>query len=295
MSGFLYAFLSSIFIAIGGITAKEVLKREHAMEFTFVSGIISFVCLLPFVQFVDFSVPKEILLILYISTFFAGLALYFHFRALRHLEISVVAPLMNLAIILIVVLAYYFLGELLTPVELIGIGLILAGAYFLEIRGVGEDGQSTTNLLKPFLELRGSRYMHILFAGIICLSISAVMSRYVLIRVPVFTAIFFSYLFLVINNFLLFAFLKKETLREALEHMRSSLGWTITSVATRLISSFLFATAVSLLYVGIAEAIQRISVFIQVLFGGRIFKERDLLWKFFASLIMLVGAVLAAL
>ena len=55
-------------------------------------------------------------------------AMLFYLRAIQSAEASVVAPLFQLSVIFTTLLAYLLLDETLAPLQLVGIGLIVAGA-----------------------------------------------------------------------------------------------------------------------------------------------------------------------
>ena len=69
---------------------------------------------------------------------FAGVdymsAMYFYLGALQHEEASVVSPLFQAAPLFAYGLAYFLLGERLTPIQLLGGGLIVASALTVSVR-----------------------------------------------------------------------------------------------------------------------------------------------------------------
>jgi transporter family protein len=68
------------------------------------------------------------------SGFATGLSWLCYFRALQLGEVSKVAPIDKLSVVLALVLAAIFLGERMRPVEMLGAGLIVAGALILVLK-----------------------------------------------------------------------------------------------------------------------------------------------------------------
>jgi drug/metabolite transporter (DMT)-like permease len=288
MNGFLSGVVAAMFLSLSGIASKEALKNEHSLDFSLVANAIGLILILPAAFFVSLAVSSEMLGVIYVGALFGSISNYLTFKALRHMEISVVMPLMNLTVIFTLLFGMLFVAEFPSSFALLGIFLIVVGGYILQLN------QAPLDWRYPFRELKYSRYQHILFFGIICLSLAMVLGRIALKEVPSSTFLFYSYVFLTLNNLLLFLLLRREPLAESFRTMKQMFGWTFLGALLRLVSNFFFVYSVSVMYVAIAEAIKRLSTLFSVLLGGRVFKEEQLAWKSFASLIMIAGALLAA-
>ena len=289
MIGYLYALASSIFIAVANISAKEALRHEHSMEFSVFAGIIAFFIMLPFAPWVDFGINYYYLGIIYLSSAFAAFGFFFFSRALRHMDVSVVIPLANVSIIFTAVFGIVVLGEWLSLPKIFGIGLIVIGAYLMEIN------HGHLDWIYPFREFYHSRYLHYLFFGSVAISVAAIFDRVALKEVDVISFMFFSHVFLAANCLLIYIFLHKEPVRKAIEEAKGSLGWALSFSVSRLISAFLFAYAISLIYVSLAYALKRMSTLVSVFLAGKIFHEKHIEWKIFASLLMVAGAMFIVL
>lgn len=289
MIGFIYALASSIFIAVANISAKEALRHEHSMEFSVFASIIAFFIMLPFAPWVSFEINYMYLGIIYLSAIFVAFGFFFLSRSLRHMDISVVVPLENVSIIFTAVFGIIVLGEWLSPSKFFGIGLIVAGAYLLEINHGHLDWKY------PLREFYSSKYLHYLLLGSIAISIAAVFDRMILKEVDVLSFMFFSHIFLMANCLLIYIFLHKEPIRKAIAEARDSLGWALSFSISRLIASFIFAYAISLIYVSLAYSLKKMSTLISVILAGKIFHEDHIKWKIFASLLMVIGALFIVL
>ena len=70
-------------------------------------------------------------LFLVLSGFATGLSWLCYFRALQLGPASSVAPIDKLSVVIVIVCAWLFLGETLSPMKLLGGGLITAGAIVI--------------------------------------------------------------------------------------------------------------------------------------------------------------------
>jgi bacterial/archaeal transporter family protein len=79
------------------------------------------------------KVTREGWLFLIGSGLATGLYWLCYFRALQLGPASKVAPIDKLSVVFVIVLAFLFLGETLSPLKLLGGGLITAGAIILAL------------------------------------------------------------------------------------------------------------------------------------------------------------------
>ena len=287
--GYIYALASTIFTAFGGIAAKKVLRDEHSVDYALFASGAGFLILLPFLPFIDLLVSWREIWLIFLTSLLGAASLYFGWKAMRHLSLSVTAPLGDLGLISTVILAMFFLGEVPNFNQSIGIGFVILGAYLLEAY------PGKLDLLYPIREIRSSHYMHLLFGSIALGSVAALVSRNVLLTVPTGTYIFLVYFFLFLVHAALYFTIARERFSIAVLGVRKNLGWFAAGAVARLVGSFLFVNAVALIYIGLAESIHRLSTLVSVVLGGRLLKEDNLMWKAFASLVMIGGVLLIIL
>ncbi len=77
------------------------------------------------------DISRRSWLFLILSGFATGLSWLCYFRALQLGPASSVAPVDKLSVVIVILAAWLFLGESLTPMKLVGGGLITAGAIVL--------------------------------------------------------------------------------------------------------------------------------------------------------------------
>lgn len=141
MSWLLFAFLGPIAWAVSTHIDKYLVEKYFKnsstavlMVFTAIIGLV----MLPFIWWFDPSVVKlslrPIVVMMASGALYMG-AMLLYLQALQREEASVVAPLFQAAPLWIFLLAYLFLDETLSTFQLIGAGLIIAGAAALSLDG----------------------------------------------------------------------------------------------------------------------------------------------------------------
>ncbi len=133
---FIFAILSTVVSAV--VQVIDVYLREDRIfvdpiEPTVVSGLMQ-AMLWIVIPFVGFQLPGNTWIVF--LAIFGGilhiLSLFFYFRAVFSFgDISLIAILWNLLLAVVPLLAYLFLGELLTIGEYVGIVMLFAGAFFI--------------------------------------------------------------------------------------------------------------------------------------------------------------------
>lgn len=288
MIGYIFALFSAFAISISGVAAKQALRREHSLDFSIFAHILGLLFLAPFIGLVNFNIDLRYLGLIYGASFLGVFGFWFAMKALRHIDMGVEAPLLNLSIVFTVFFGYIFLGEKLELVDLVGIFFIFIGAYMIEIN------HGKIDFLYPLREFKSSKYFHFLFLGIIFYSLGTIVDRAVLKQIDVWTYLFFVYLFLTINYIFVFLIFHRHevSLSTMFKEAKDSVGWAVLFSVSRLISNFLMATALTMLFAGVVIAIKRLSVLLTVVFAGRLFHEKNLRWRLFSSMVIILGVIL---
>jgi drug/metabolite transporter (DMT)-like permease len=286
----LYALTSGFFISGSTLVEKKILKTEHALEYSVTFAVCNALLSAPLAFFIDFSkvglVPLVIIFFVAIGHIISALFLT---KATRHMEISVVSPIMILAPGITAALAFFVLGETLTRGQVGGIALLLAGLYALEMR-------PKVSLRESARAFSSSRYMHFLLAAVVMQSFGAIADRYILTQytIGVIGYLFFAQLFSAFH-LLVLSLVRYDGFREVARGFRDGGWWMILGSALIIISRLSLVQAISMGSVGLVTALKRMSGLFTALVGGELFHEDHLLQKSLASLIMIGGVLLITL
>ncbi len=286
MSWFVFSFISAIFTSFAAVLEKKVLFKSHAMEFASVLAVINAVLVLPLFLFIDYAnLELAPVLILFFISVIGAVAFLLMIKAIRHKEISEVAPLRIISPGLTAFLAFLFLHENLEKMDVFGIMFLVVGLFVLETRSW--EGVSFWEYFKP------SRYTLFIFGAIFLYSITALLDRYILSRYnfePI-AYIAFVHLFLAIHFLIL-----HSTFHDGFHGLRRGIstlgGWILLVALFTVIYRLAQIQAISMTSVGLAVAIRDISPLFTIIIGGELFHEKNLLRKVIASFIMAGGVAL---
>lgn len=135
----LYALLSAVFAALTAILAKIGVRDVDSNLATAIRtsvvllltwGIVIFTRNVAAVK----QVPAGTWLFLVLSGLATGLSWLFYFKALQTGDVSRVAPIDKLSVVLTIILAFFLLKEPLTPKVIIGGLLITAGTLLMLLK-----------------------------------------------------------------------------------------------------------------------------------------------------------------
>ena len=136
MSWILWALLSSIFAAGTALLAKVGVENIDSNLATAIRTTVVLFFTWAIVLVLDLhhglpSIGKRSWIFLVLSGLCTGLSWLCYFRALQLGPVSGVAPIDKLSVALVIIFAWLFLGESLTPMKILGGSLITVGALVL--------------------------------------------------------------------------------------------------------------------------------------------------------------------
>lgn len=137
----IYALLSAATAALVAIFGKIGLKDIDANSATAIRAIVMAVFLLGVVvvqgklgQIGEIFSQRRAMLFILLSGGAGAASWLFYFLALKTGKVSQVGPIDKLSVVLAVVLAYFFLGERMTYLNAVGVGLIAVGVILTALK-----------------------------------------------------------------------------------------------------------------------------------------------------------------
>jgi transporter family protein len=136
MSWIFWALLSALFAAATALLAKVGVERidsnlATAIRTTVVLFFTWAIALSLNAHRGMFDISRRSWIFLVLSGLCTGLSWLCYFRALQLGPVSGVAPIDKLSVALVIIFAWLFLGESLTPAKIVGGSLLTAGALVL--------------------------------------------------------------------------------------------------------------------------------------------------------------------
>ncbi len=286
MSWYLLSLVAAFSIGFYTILEKEGLKKTSSLAFLLISWFLIALFSLPIALTRNIFVletPDMALLIL--KSLFAAAFFSLIGKALQKMEISEFAPFLSFSPIIVLVLSYLFLGEKIGPLGLFGVGLIVAGAYLVELK----DG-----LLSPFRVLVENRNIHLIILGLFFGGLCAIIDRAILLKEPDLLSFFALSNFLVFFSFLLFSSFKKEVFYDVRSDFKKIAPWVLAAAAFYFLADLAYFKALlaPAALVALVIPLKRVSILVSTFVGGEVFKEKNVLKKTLAAVVMLLGVFL---
>lgn len=282
---FIYAFIATIFRTLEYILSKNKIKKISPIILPFILSFLVILILLPFFLFKLFN--QDIFILnnyvffgIFLSSFFNVVAIIFLMKAFKIGDISISVPIRNLNPIFVFFIGIIVLGEKFS--------YNLLYATFFVVIGI---------LLLHYDKLKGIYLLRkeTLFASITAISYSFAMiaDKWTLNYINFFEYTFFLYLMIFFLMFLINAYYKNFKKIFDL-FLKNKLYLLILSVIKTLGSVFTFL-AISLNSVTKVILFLRLEVLLTIIFGGYYFKEKNIFYKIFGGILMLLGIIIVSI
>lgn len=287
MDWYYFSFIAAFLSALAAIIEKKTLFKEKALTFTVILSIFNLILASIFFFFVDFSkISYSTLIIVFFKSILNAMAFLCVMYSIKNLELSDALPMLVLTPGFVAVFALIFLGETLTLIEWIGLILLIAGIYILQIKEI-KIGDSIKKLFKS----KGHKYV---LTALILFTITSLLDRYILNQIKLEPTAYmgFQHLFFAIIFIIIF-FLLNRKIKELGKTLKQS--WFLILLLSIVTIGYRFFEIMSIKLtssVALAIAIKRISVFFAVVIGGSLFKEHNLLRKAIATSLLIAGVLM---
>jgi drug/metabolite transporter (DMT)-like permease len=209
----------------------------------------------------------------------------FLWYALRSTDLSVLGPINAYKAVLGLILAVVLIGEVPTLFGLIGVGLIVAGSYFVIDRAPGQAHGSAFRQFtrEPGVQLR--------FAALICSATESVFLKRALILSSPITA-FLVWTVLCFAVAAIGVGLRRSQVAAEVTRLKSEWRTLLWLAATTGLMQLTTLWTFGQLQVGYALALFQLSTLVTVYLGHRYFQERNIRRRLLGSLVMVIGAML---
>lgn len=261
---------------------KAVAKVSPVVVNLCSSFVMSVICLIP-ALYVDWSVYTwEFWSYVVLAGALCTVGTVALIEALRIGELSVLAPINSYKSIIGLLSAMVLLKELPNALEILCIGLILLGSYF--VLDSKEEPFSLSTFMRRDIQLR-------IFA-LLCTGIEAsILKKIILMSSFQISLILWAFSGFVCSLLIYFIFRPKLDNSSSPESIKNYLMIAITLLAMQLTTNYVFLK----LSVGVALALFQLSSLVSLFFGYKVFHEKNIVRKLIGTLIMISSAVVILL
>ncbi|GMU85285.1 MAG: hypothetical protein AMXMBFR48_05270 [Ignavibacteriales bacterium] len=280
-----YALLNPIVDASRNVFSKRASKTIDPLLVTWFNNLIPTLVLSPVLFFVDLTFNDEFITALIISGLSNIATATLYHRAISKGDISEVVPMLSFTPLFLLLSSPFLINEMPDTSGLIGILLITAGSYILNLKDYRR------NFLAPFRSLysnKGTRYM--LIVAVIW-SISANFDKRGIQASSVWQYVFFINAFVVSGTTILLLAKKKLKISEIRKEKTNLFLVGILTAIGFVVHTF----ALSLTLVATVIALKRTTGLISVLLGHFFLGEPHLKKRIVGAFIMFIGVVILVL
>lgn len=284
MDWFSLALICALSIASADAMTKYWLRGYSAIEIVLLRFSASGLLLLPLLF--TTSAPTfttDFLIIVTIMLPCEILAMLLYMKAIRDHPLALTLPYLSFTPVIITITAFLFLGERVTGLGFVGISLVVAGGYLLNLDLTNDTrGKELLAPLTAAFKQRGSQLMLI----VACLySITAVLGKAAIGKAsPLFFASFYSVL-LGLCTLILALVWRPGSLAGSLR--QPLIGFMVAGLmALMVISHFLALEGIATAYM---ITVKRTSLLFGLLYGAWLFHERHLPQHLIAGCLMVTG------
>ncbi|GAM10734.1 EamA-like transporter family protein [Geobacter sp. OR-1] len=273
--------------ALWNLLVKRSRHKTVFIWWMFVASLSLFSLALPLSP--DRFTPPEPFTLLMISMGAVCFVLYhlLNGRAYRGGDLSVIYPLCQTSMIYVPIWGVALLGERLSIWGIIGIVMVAAGAYSIQMQKVSLD-----EIFRPFRDLRGKPVQAALAAGFIY-SIGSIAEK---VGVRNYSPFYFTY-YLVLVMLILMSFnLCRHRYRSLIiPELKENWRLILISGPVMMASFLTFRYGLNLSPVSYAVPVRQVSIMIGVMIGILFLGEPSGRIRLFSALLILAGAVVIRL
>lgn len=259
---------------------KAALKKSSSTEILFFYTLIGLICTLPFSKDA-FSLAPIYIFYVFIKAVVVCTAWLFAFYALKNMTVSLYGIMDLSRMVFSTMLGVFVLKESFTLSKAIGVGLVILGLMLVNLKKKGSSSQMTlvtliAALLNCFLN-----------------AVSGTMDK-VLMQYMESSQLQFWFMFFMTFIYGVIILARQEKL--SLKRVGKNYWIVLMSISLVIGDKLLFeANANPESEVTVMTVIKQSSVFVTVLTGWLVFKEKNILYKFLCALIVLSGILVAVL
>ena len=286
MLWFIFSFFTAFFESLKDVFSKKSLKNIDEYVVSWSLRFFALPFLVPLLFFIEIpSLGNKFWLALLIGGSLNVITTILYMKAIKHSDLSITVPMVTFTPLFLLLTSPLIVGEFPSFFGLIGVLLIVAGSYTLNIK------QRHEGYLAPFKALLKEKGPKLMLLVAFIWSITSNIDK---IGVQNSSAIFW-----VIATDIFIALIMSPIMiyksRTNMHHIRTSYKVLLPIGLFSAIASIFQMIAISLTLVAYVISIKRTSAIMSVLFGHLIFKEEGVKERLLGAIIMVIGVLFIVL
>ena len=293
MPWYIFALVAAGAIGVKTVLQKSELKKEHSLDYVVAMSLIAMVISMFLWPWVNWeSITWALIGYIYLASVLGSLSIWLGAKALRHLDISLVAPQEVLATVFTLVFAYLFLHDVLSGIQWLGVIILLLGGFMLTRDSFVNTHPFGWSMFGGSQKVDQSKkwvfYEILLLGSMVALSLASIIDKVVLNNTDAITFIFLVSIFLFVNHFIIYTIVAGDV-RQIPDRVEN-LGWLLVFIAVlTTVSRLAYAEALSLAELSLVIPLKKSSILIATIWGGKLFKEDHVWFRAIMAVLMLIG------
>lgn len=286
MLWFVFSFLTAFFESLKDVFSKKSLKNIDEYIVSWSLRFFALPFLIPLLFFIEIpSLGNQFWTAFLVGGSLNVITTILYMKAIKHSDLSITVPMITFTPLFLLLTSPLMVGEFPSFFGLIGVLLIVAGSYTLNIK------QRHEGYIAPFralLKEKGPRLM------LLVAFIWSITSNFDKIGVQNSSAIFWVIATDIFIALILFPIMIYKS-RANMHQIKTSYKLLLPIGLFSAIASIFQMIAISLTLVAYVISIKRTSAVMSVLFGHFIFKEEGVKERVLGAIIMVVGVLFIVL
>lgn len=285
-----YSLYFAVWGALQTFLVKKLSKKINSLSLLYIFFLFNIPIAFAFLLFMD-GIPQtsgKFYTYMGIAGLLDVIAFVCSYWAISQSSVSLLAPISSFSPVFTTIIAAFTIHEIPTPIKFSAILLVVLGAYLLnaaDIKG---------GILTPFKVLFSHKGVLAFLLAHFLWGFTPVFQKKAIFetepQIPLFAAI--------VGMIFVFIFLTPFALKKALlflKEIKVNLKWfVINGVGTAFSQAAAYA-AFSLVYLGYATSVFRLSILFIIILGGVFLKEERIKERLLGGAVMVLGTILLAL
>jgi len=276
-----------VFSSFANVFQKKLAHQGlHPFFIVMASYLVLGIICLPLLWLLN---PAELSLHFWLNIFFAALfdmaGTLFLVMSLSKTDLSVFGPLNAYKVVISMLLAMIFIGEIPSLQGFMGVGIIVLGSYFL----FPVSDHVNSNRLRQLVLQKGVQYR---FLSILLFSVGTLpLKQAVILSDALTTTVFWCLIGFPLAIIAHRVFIN-DNFRSDLANAHNSLAQFIYLGSLIFLMQYMTMIVFSQLLIAYSLALFQLGMVLQVLLGYRIFNEKHIMRRLAASMVMIIGSLL---
>lgn len=286
----LYSLFVAVWSSISIFLVKSLTKKINYLSLLY--GFLAFNLPIAFVLLLFLGgIPKvtpNFYLYMGVSAILDTIAFVSSFLAISKSPISIVSPISSFSPVFTTLIAAITINEVPTPLKLVGILIVVFGAYLLNALDIKQG------IIAPFKSLFSNKGVLLSLFSYLIWAVTPIFQKKAIFettpQIPLFASLF--------GMFLVFLFLTPFALIKTVKHIkeiRLNVKWFILNGIGAAFAQAAAFTAFSLVFVAYASSVFRLSTLFIIILGGVFLKEERIKERLLGAVVMLIGTLLIVL